>query len=171
METHTFGLKLGLFLLFCGCGCWALSALLHLSGIPQASLVFLGAMLFLVGEWGALHEIGVLWHRPALDDLATALAILLLGVGLWWLNLGLAGRIFAGLVFIVGLGLSLGFLPSALRTRPAEPGSPSPRRDQAGQGLVEWALILALVAVLAILLLVFFGSQLSADFSHLLDGL
>jgi pilus assembly protein Flp/PilA len=37
------------------------------------------------------------------------------------------------------------------------------RRDEDGQGLAEYALILALVALLAILALIFLGSQISAQ--------
>jgi len=37
------------------------------------------------------------------------------------------------------------------------------RRDEDGQGLAEYALILALIAILAILALIFLGSQISAQ--------
>lgn len=37
------------------------------------------------------------------------------------------------------------------------------RRDDDGQGLAEYALILALIALLAILALIFLGSQISAQ--------
>ena len=35
------------------------------------------------------------------------------------------------------------------------------RRDQAGQGLAEYALILALIAIVAIIALIFLGNQVS----------
>ena len=35
------------------------------------------------------------------------------------------------------------------------------RRDEAGQGLAEYALILALIAIVAIIALIFLGSQVS----------
>ncbi len=35
------------------------------------------------------------------------------------------------------------------------------RRDEEGQGLAEYALILALIAIVAILALIFLGSQIS----------
>jgi pilus assembly protein Flp/PilA len=37
------------------------------------------------------------------------------------------------------------------------------RRDESGQGLAEYALILALIAILAIVALIFLGSQISAQ--------
>jgi pilus assembly protein Flp/PilA len=40
------------------------------------------------------------------------------------------------------------------------------RRSQAGQGLAEYALILALIAVIAILALIFLGSQISDRLSQ-----
>jgi len=39
------------------------------------------------------------------------------------------------------------------------------RRDNEGQGLAEYALILALIAIVAILALIFLGSQISAILS------
>jgi len=39
------------------------------------------------------------------------------------------------------------------------------RRDEEGQGLAEYALILALIAIVAILALIFLGSQISAILS------
>jgi pilus assembly protein Flp/PilA len=39
------------------------------------------------------------------------------------------------------------------------------RRDEEGQGLAEYALILALIAVIAILSLIFLGSQISDKLS------
>jgi hypothetical protein len=44
---------------------------------------------------------------------------------------------------------------------PAEPGIQSPARRGAGQGIVEYGLILSLSALLAAVLLVFFGSTMS----------
>ena len=37
--------------------------------------------------------------------------------------------------------------------------------DEEGQGLAEYALILALIAIVAILALIFLGSQISAELS------
>jgi pilus assembly protein Flp/PilA len=39
------------------------------------------------------------------------------------------------------------------------------RRDEAGQGLAEYALILALIAIVAILALIFLGNQVSTILS------
>jgi pilus assembly protein Flp/PilA len=39
------------------------------------------------------------------------------------------------------------------------------RRDEEGQGLAEYALILALIAIVAIIALIFLGSQVSAILS------
>jgi len=39
------------------------------------------------------------------------------------------------------------------------------RRDEEGQGLAEYALILALIAIIAIIALIFLGSQVSAILS------
>jgi pilus assembly protein Flp/PilA len=39
------------------------------------------------------------------------------------------------------------------------------RRDEDGQGLAEYALILALIAIVAILALIFLGGQISAILS------
>lgn len=39
------------------------------------------------------------------------------------------------------------------------------RRDEDGQGLAEYALILALIAIVAIVALIFLGSQISSKLS------
>ncbi len=39
------------------------------------------------------------------------------------------------------------------------------RRDEDGQGLAEYALILALIAIIAIVALIFLGSQISSKIS------
>ncbi len=39
------------------------------------------------------------------------------------------------------------------------------QRDEAGQGLAEYALILVLIAIVAIIALIFIGSQLSSTLS------
>ena len=39
--------------------------------------------------------------------------------------------------------------------------------SQAGQGLAEYALILALIAIVAIVALIFLGSQISGIFTHI----
>jgi pilus assembly protein Flp/PilA len=39
------------------------------------------------------------------------------------------------------------------------------RRDEAGQGLAEYALILALIAIVAIIALIFLGGQISSILS------
>jgi pilus assembly protein Flp/PilA len=39
------------------------------------------------------------------------------------------------------------------------------RRDEEGQGLAEYALILALIAIVAIIALIFLGSQVSTTLS------
>jgi pilus assembly protein Flp/PilA len=39
------------------------------------------------------------------------------------------------------------------------------RRDEAGQGLAEYALILALIAIVAIIALIFLGGQISTILS------
>ena len=39
------------------------------------------------------------------------------------------------------------------------------RRDEEGQGLAEYALILALIAIVAIVALIFLGSQISSKLS------
>ena len=41
----------------------------------------------------------------------------------------------------------------------------SVRRDEEGQGLAEYALILALIAIVAIVALLFLGSQISSKLS------
>ncbi len=41
------------------------------------------------------------------------------------------------------------------------------RRDEEGQGLVEYALILALIAIVAIVALVFLGNQVSTILSKI----
>jgi pilus assembly protein Flp/PilA len=43
----------------------------------------------------------------------------------------------------------------------------SARRDEAGQGLAEYALILALIAIVAIIALIFLGGQVSAILSSI----
>ena len=40
------------------------------------------------------------------------------------------------------------------------------RRDEEGQGLAEYALILALIAIVAIIALIFLGSQVSSILSE-----
>jgi len=45
------------------------------------------------------------------------------------------------------------------------------RRDERGQGLAEYALILALIAIVAIAALVFLGGQVSAILSSIGAGL
>ena len=40
------------------------------------------------------------------------------------------------------------------------------RRDEEGQGLAEYALILALIAIVAIIALIFLGSQVSGILSN-----
>ena len=40
------------------------------------------------------------------------------------------------------------------------------RRDEEGQGLAEYALILALIAIVAIIALIFLGGQVSIDPQH-----
>jgi pilus assembly protein Flp/PilA len=45
------------------------------------------------------------------------------------------------------------------------------RRDEAGQGLAEYALILALIAVISIIALIFLGTQISDKLSVIGDAL
>jgi pilus assembly protein Flp/PilA len=45
-------------------------------------------------------------------------------------------------------------------------GSPAVRRDE-GQGLAEYALILSLIAIVAILALTFLGTQISSILSYI----
>lgn len=45
------------------------------------------------------------------------------------------------------------------------------RRTDDGQGLAEYALILALIAILAIVALIFLGTQISAQLSYIGDTL
>jgi pilus assembly protein Flp/PilA len=45
------------------------------------------------------------------------------------------------------------------------------RRDEEGQGLAEYALILALIAVIAIAALVFLGTQISSILSSIGDNI
>lgn len=45
------------------------------------------------------------------------------------------------------------------------------RRDEEGQGLAEYALILALIAVIAIAALVFLGTQISSILSSIGDDI
>ena len=40
------------------------------------------------------------------------------------------------------------------------------RSDERGQGLAEYALILALIAIVAIIALIFIGNQISSTLSH-----
>ena len=42
----------------------------------------------------------------------------------------------------------------------------SARRDEDGQGLAEYALILALIAIIAIIALIFLGNQVSSILSN-----
>jgi pilus assembly protein Flp/PilA len=44
------------------------------------------------------------------------------------------------------------------------------RRDEEGQGLAEYALILALIAIVAIIALIFLGSQISQILSTVGDS-
>jgi pilus assembly protein Flp/PilA len=46
------------------------------------------------------------------------------------------------------------------------PGRGGPRAGEAGQGLAEYALILALIAIVAIVALIFLGGQISNILSH-----
>ena len=48
---------------------------------------------------------------------------------------------------------------------PDLPSPADPRRHQDGQGLAEYALILALIAIVAILALLFLGGQISTILS------
>ena len=45
------------------------------------------------------------------------------------------------------------------------------RRDEEGQGLAEYALILALIAIIAIIALIFLGSQVSTVLSKVGDSI
>jgi pilus assembly protein Flp/PilA len=45
------------------------------------------------------------------------------------------------------------------------------RRDDEGQGLAEYALILALIAIIAIIALIFLGSQISSTLSTVGDSI
>jgi pilus assembly protein Flp/PilA len=45
------------------------------------------------------------------------------------------------------------------------------RPDDAGQGLAEYALILALIAIVAIVALIFLGGQISDIISHVGDSI
>jgi pilus assembly protein Flp/PilA len=47
----------------------------------------------------------------------------------------------------------------------------SPRQDEQGQGLVEYALILVLVAIVVIAILAILGPQIGNIFSRVTDGL
>jgi len=47
---------------------------------------------------------------------------------------------------------------------------PHARRDERGQGLAEYALILALIVVLSIVALVFLGTQISTILSTIADS-
>ncbi len=46
-----------------------------------------------------------------------------------------------------------------------------PRKDEAGQGLVEYALILVLVAIVVIAILAILGPQIGNIFSRVTNGL
>ncbi len=46
-----------------------------------------------------------------------------------------------------------------------------PRQDEAGQGLVEYALILVLVALVVIAILAIMGPQIGNTFSRITNGL
>lgn len=52
-------------------------------------------------------------------------------------------------------------------TAPGRKSRPGARRDQAGQGLVEYGLILTLVVIVAIASLVLFGSAVSGLLSSI----
>ena len=45
------------------------------------------------------------------------------------------------------------------------------RREDEGQGLAEYALILALIAIIAIIALIFLGSQISSTLSTVGDSI
>jgi pilus assembly protein Flp/PilA len=45
------------------------------------------------------------------------------------------------------------------------------RRDEEGQGLAEYALILALIAIIAIVALIFLGGQISSTLSTVGDSI
>jgi pilus assembly protein Flp/PilA len=45
------------------------------------------------------------------------------------------------------------------------------RRDDEGQGLAEYALILALIAIIAIIALIFLGGQISSTLSTVGDSI
>ena len=47
----------------------------------------------------------------------------------------------------------------------------SARRDEEGQGLAEYALILALIAVVAIIALIFLGTQISGVLNNVADSI
>ena len=47
----------------------------------------------------------------------------------------------------------------------------APRQDQAGQGLVEYTLILVFVALLLIAALTFFGGELGNVFSNIVSNI
>ena len=49
-------------------------------------------------------------------------------------------------------------------------GLPVARRDERGQGLAEYALILALIVLLSIVALVFLGTQISTILSTIADA-
>ena len=51
--------------------------------------------------------------------------------------------------------------PHGSHQRPLSEGPRTLRRDEEGQGLAEYALILALIAIVAIIALIFLGSQVS----------
>ena len=49
--------------------------------------------------------------------------------------------------------------------------SPRIRRDEDGEGLAEYALILALIAIIAIIALIFIGGQVSSILSNVGDSI
>ncbi len=58
-------------------------------------------------------------------------------------------------------------MPTSAQTRPADPrDEPVADRDD-GQGLAEYALILALIAIVAIVALIFLGGQISGILSDI----
>jgi pilus assembly protein Flp/PilA len=64
----------------------------------------------------------------------------------------------------------LGDMPAAVPWRPRWRRRADLTEDDAGQGLVEYALILALVAVVAIVVLLFLGQQVSSILSTLAES-
>jgi pilus assembly protein Flp/PilA len=65
-------------------------------------------------------------------------------------------------------------MPAAVTTDQAEPGIDSPaarRRGQRGQGMVEYAFILVLVAMVVLVSVVILGKQTSNLYSNISSGL